>query len=76
MDTLRALGAEIVRTPNEASFDSPESHIGVAARLHREIKDSIILDQVNTTAYRIYVCTDWRSDENFVRNIVQCIAPS
>ncbi len=47
MDTLRALGAEIVRAPNEARFDSPESHIGVANRLQREIAGSIILDQVS-----------------------------
>jgi cystathionine beta-synthase len=26
--TLRALGAEIVRTPTEAKWDSDESHIG------------------------------------------------
>uniref|UniRef100_A0A914W537 Cystathionine beta-synthase n=1 Tax=Plectus sambesii TaxID=2011161 RepID=A0A914W537_9BILA len=45
VDTLRALGAEIVRTPNEARFDSPESHIGVANRLKREISGGIILDQ-------------------------------
>jgi cysteine synthase len=25
---LRALGAEVVRTPTEAAWDSPESHIG------------------------------------------------
>ena len=42
---LRALGAEIVRTPTEAAFDSPESHIGVAKRLEKEIPNSIILDQ-------------------------------
>jgi len=45
VDTLRALGAEIVRTPNEARYDSPESHIGVAARLQHDIPGSIILDQ-------------------------------
>lgn len=28
---LRALGAEVVRTPTEAAWDSPESHIGRAA---------------------------------------------
>lgn len=28
--TLRALGAEIVRTPTEAKWDSDESHIGAA----------------------------------------------
>ena len=27
---LEALGAEIIRTPTEAAWDSPESHIGVA----------------------------------------------
>lgn len=27
---LRALGAEVVRTPTEAAWDSPESHIGNA----------------------------------------------
>ena len=26
--TLRALGAEVVRTPSAAAWDSPESHIG------------------------------------------------
>ena len=42
---LEALGAEIVRTPTEAAFDDPESHIGVAKRLQTEIPNSHILDQ-------------------------------
>ncbi len=42
---LKALGAEIVRTPTEAAWDSPESHIGVAKKLNKEIKNSHILDQ-------------------------------
>jgi len=42
---LKALGAEIIRTPTEAAWDSPESHIGVAKRLNAEIKNSHILDQ-------------------------------
>ncbi|TFY53196.1 hypothetical protein EVJ58_g9583, partial [Rhodofomes roseus] len=42
---LRALGAEVVRTPTEAAWDAPESHIGVARRLQREIPGGIILDQ-------------------------------
>ena len=46
VDVLRALGAEIVRTPTSASFDSAESHIGVAHRLLQEIPNSHILDQV------------------------------
>ncbi|KAK6168339.1 hypothetical protein SNE40_020895 [Patella caerulea] len=45
VDILRALGAEIVRTPTSAAFDSPESHIGVAKRLMEEIPNSHILDQ-------------------------------
>ncbi|XP_013769816.1 cystathionine beta-synthase-like [Pundamilia nyererei] len=42
---LRALGAEIVRTPTAAAFDSPESHIRTAWRLKNEIPNSHILDQ-------------------------------
>ncbi|EKD12885.1 cystathionine beta-synthase [Drepanopeziza brunnea f. sp. 'multigermtubi' MB_m1] len=42
---LRALGATIIRTPTQAAFDSPESHIGVARRLLNEIPNSHILDQ-------------------------------
>ena len=42
---LEALGAKIIRTPTEASFDSPESHIGVAKKLQKEIPNSHILDQ-------------------------------
>ncbi|KAM3862393.1 cystathionine beta-synthase b [Diretmus argenteus] len=45
VDVLRALGAEIVRTPNSAKFDSPESHVGTAWRLKNEIPNSHILDQ-------------------------------
>ena len=42
---LRALGAEIIRTPTEAAWDDPESHIEVAKKLNKEIKNSHILDQ-------------------------------
>lgn len=42
---LKALGAEVVRTPTAAAFDSPESHIGVAKRLEKEIPGAVILDQ-------------------------------
>ncbi|KAJ2312845.1 cystathionine beta-synthase, partial [Coemansia sp. RSA 2705] len=45
VDILRALGAQIIRTPTEAAWDSPESHISVANRLHKEIPNSIILGQ-------------------------------
>ncbi|MEC7583808.1 MAG: cystathionine beta-synthase [Planctomycetota bacterium] len=42
---LEALGAEIIRTPTEAAWDAPESHIGVANRLQEVIPNSHILDQ-------------------------------
>ncbi|KAH7121001.1 cystathionine beta-synthase-like protein [Dendryphion nanum] len=42
---LKALGAEIIRTPTAAAFDSPESHIGVARRLVKELPNAHILDQ-------------------------------
>ncbi len=42
---LEALGAEIIRTPTEAAWDAPESHIGVARRLKEVIPRSHILDQ-------------------------------
>jgi len=42
---LEALGAEIIRTPTEAAFDSPESHISVARRLQSQLPNAHILDQ-------------------------------
>jgi cystathionine beta-synthase len=47
VSVLRALGAEIVRTPTEAAWYSPEAHISVAQKLQQETPNSIILDQVN-----------------------------
>lgn len=46
VNALKALGAEIIRTPTEAAFDSPDSLISVAHRLNKEIPNSIVLDQV------------------------------
>ncbi|QLG71524.1 hypothetical protein HG535_0B05670 [Zygotorulaspora mrakii] len=47
VSVLKALGAEIIRTPTAAAWDSPESHIGVAKRLEKEIEGAVILDQYN-----------------------------
>ena len=44
---LLALGATIYRTPTEAKWDSPESHISLAKRLQKEIPNATILDQYN-----------------------------
>jgi len=45
VNTLLALGAQVIRTPTEAAWDDPESHISVAKRLQDEIKGGVILDQ-------------------------------
>lgn len=47
VSVLKALGAEIIRTPTAAAWDSPESHIGVAKKLEQEIPGAVILDQYN-----------------------------
>ena len=50
VNMLKGLGAAIVRTPTEAAWDAPESHIGVAAQLHKELPNSHILDQYKNPA--------------------------
>jgi len=42
---LEALGAEIIRTPTEAAWDAPESHISVAKKMQADIPNAHILDQ-------------------------------
>ncbi|KAI8990300.1 cystathionine-beta Synthase [Pilobolus umbonatus] len=44
---LKGLGAEIIRTPTEAAWDAPDSHMSVAQRLRDEIPNAVILDQYN-----------------------------
>jgi len=44
-DVMKALGAKIIRTPNDAASDAPESHIGVAIKLQKEMENAHILDQ-------------------------------
>ncbi|GEQ71751.1 hypothetical protein JCM33374_g5437 [Metschnikowia sp. JCM 33374] len=50
VSVLKALGAEIIRTPTEAAWDAPESHIGVARKLEKEIPNAVILDQYGNEA--------------------------
>lgn len=44
-NVLRALGAEIIRTPSAAKYNAPESHISRSIELCQEIPKSIILNQ-------------------------------
>lgn len=50
VDVLKALGAEIIRTPTEAAYDAPDSHISVAKRLKDELTNAHILDQYSNPA--------------------------
>lgn len=47
---LEALGAKIYRTPTEAKWNDPDSHISLAKRLQKEIPDAHILDQYTNHA--------------------------
>lgn len=47
---LEALGAKIYRTPTEAKWDDPDSHISLAKRLQQEIPHSHILNQYTNPA--------------------------
>lgn len=72
VDVLKALGAEIIRTPTEAAWDAPESHIGVAKKLRDSIPNAVILDQYgnpynpiahyDTTAEEILEACDGKVD--------------
>jgi cystathionine beta-synthase len=47
---LTALGAEIIRTPNEMQFDNADSHIGIAVDLQNTLPNAHILDQYKNPA--------------------------
>lgn len=47
---LEALGATIYRTPTEAKWSDPDSHLSLAKRLQKEIPHSHVLDQYTNPA--------------------------
>lgn len=47
---LRALGSEIIRTPNEMQFDNADSHVGIAVALQENLTDCHMLDQYKNPA--------------------------
>ncbi|HEX4044803.1 MAG TPA: pyridoxal-phosphate dependent enzyme [Gammaproteobacteria bacterium] len=47
---LETLGATIYRTPTEAKWDAPDSHISLAKRLQKELPNAHILDQYTNPA--------------------------
>lgn len=72
---LRALNATIIRTPTQAAFDSPESHIGVARRLQKELPDAHILDQYgnvdNPLAHEYGTAEEiWEQTDGLIKAVV------
>jgi len=72
---LRALGATIIRTPTQAAWDAPESHIGVARRLVKEIPNSHILNQYenvdNPLAHEYGTAEEiWKQTDGKIKAIV------
>lgn len=45
VNVMKGLGAKVYRTPTEAAYDSPESHISLAKQLNESIPNSLIPDQ-------------------------------
>lgn len=62
VDTIRALGAEIVQTPITAGASAPDGPILTAQRLGKEIPNAVVLEQVcknllynNTFVIQLYM---------------------
>jgi len=75
VSVLKALNATIIRTPTQAAFDSPESHIGVARRLEKEIPNAHILDQYgnpdNPAAHELGTAEEvWEQTEGKITAII------
>lgn len=75
IDSLRALGAEVIVTPTEVEHDDPRSYHSVARRLNREIPNSLFPNQYenlsNSQAH--YETTGpeiWEATEGRVTHIV------
>merc|ERR1719291_1671020 len=47
VNTVRVLGAEILRTPTEAAWDAEDSHIFLSARLARELNGHVLDQYLN-----------------------------
>lgn len=46
---LEALGAKIYRTPTEAKWDDPDSHLSLARKLEKELPNAHILNQYTSS---------------------------
>jgi cystathionine beta-synthase len=49
LNAMKCLGGEVLRTPSAAKWNTPESHVGLAARIAKQV-DGHILDQYMNAA--------------------------
>ena len=75
IDTLRALGAEVVVTPTAVEHDDPRSYHSVALRMHKEIPNSIFPNQYDNPSnpaahYKSTAPEIWEQSEGRVTHIV------
>eukprot|EP01060_Flectonema_neradi_P035313 TRINITY_DN646_c0_g1_i12.p1 TRINITY_DN646_c0_g1~~TRINITY_DN646_c0_g1_i12.p1 ORF type:complete len:360 (+),score=97.61 TRINITY_DN646_c0_g1_i12:166-1245(+) len=47
---METLGARVIRTPNDAAWDAPNSHIGIANKMAAEDPNTHVLDQYRNPA--------------------------
>merc|ERR1711934_1235955 len=47
LNTMKALGAEILRTPTEAAWNGEDSHIFLSARLAKELNGHVLDQYLN-----------------------------
>lgn len=50
LNSMKALGAEILRTPTEAAWNAKDSHIFLSARLAKDLPRAHVLDQYKNAA--------------------------
>lgn len=58
-DTIKALGAQIIRTPTEAKMDTNESYVGIATNMNKQLENSVFFNQVRLR-FIYLVFTPWK----------------
>lgn len=52
---LKALGVEILRSPNEVRPEAPESAYSVATKLAEQLKDAVVMDEVDKMKHVLWL---------------------
>ena len=78
MDTLRAMGAEVIVTPTNVAPDDPRSYYSVAKKLSQEIPNSFYPNQYDNPSNSVahYESTGpeiWEQTEGKITHLVVCV---